>query len=228
MNPAAFSQEVLPEYVIDVSAGHFILGEYYFLLENVAAPISIGVIDGNVLVEIQTAEGIETLSLGEGSLSLTERAVPYVTILEAAEGSVFSLGQYDACAVCGRSTGIGNHQRLKCGHYGCLVSIEHLRICSSCAGFECSSKDHSRCPHCKVRMCIHENIKCEYMRNPAPTPYTTRVPGEGMQYYSISEDRTRVDGALEVGPRTTPWSPGEEFVRTPPPSPSPTPPFDCE
>ena len=224
--PPVFSQEALleqtlPEYVVDVSENRFILGKYEFLLEDVPTPISVGVIDGNVLIGIQTADGPVELSLGEGVISLTERAVSYVTVFEdAVERSALLLDEYEQCPVCGRSLGIGNHRRLKCGHYGCLVSLDHLKVCSSCGNYACNGVDHSRCEHCKVRMCVHISIECEYMRNPAPTPFSTMVPGEGAKYFLISEDGTKADGALGISPQTTPWSPGEDFIKTPKPSPS--------
>ena len=216
--PFVFPQLAPPEYVVDVSGNRFILGDYTFLLEEVPTPISVGVIDGNVQIDIQTADGPVSLSLGKGVLSLTERAAPYVTVIgDAGEQSALLLDEYGQCPVCGRSLGIGNHRPLRCGHYGCLVSLDHVKVCPSCGNYMCNREDHSRCEHCGVRMCVHVRIECEYMRNPAPTPFQTMVPEEGVKYVVISEDGKRADGALEVSPKTTPWSPGDEFVRTPKP-----------
>lgn len=213
LGPPAYSQEDLPEYVVDVVDDYFICEDYYFLLEDVITPIAVGVMDGVVQIEVRTSEGIEELDLGEGHLSLTERAAPYVRILEEAEDlAQLNLDQYGVCSICGRTTGLGFHQIMPCGHYGCLMSVDHLKICPSCNAYVCNGKSHKICESCKVRMCVHIDIECEYTRNPAPTAYTTVVPGEGVKTFSISEDRTSVDGA--VGARPQNWAPGSDYIST--------------
>lgn len=206
------------EFIIDVVDQHFRCNGYDIPLADMDIPIAVGIIDGNVTIKINTPTGIQKLSLGQGSLSLTENAVSFVSILEQAVPSALQLDAYDICSVCGRSLGIGYHQELECGHYGCIVLIDHVKFCSACDQYMCNGKDHTSCPHCKVRMCVHENIKCEYMRNPAPTPYSTKVPGGAVQSYQFSDDYSSIDGTINGRPRE--WTPGIDYERrnaTPPP-----------
>lgn len=199
------------EYVIDVVDHHFLCNGYDFLLADAENPIAVGIVDGIVTVEINTPDGLQALSLGEGILSLTENAVPFVKVLEQVDPSELRLEAYEKCQICGRSVGIGYHQKQECGHYGCLVAVDHVSICSACDDYVCNGNDHNRCEHCKVHMCVHENIKCEYMRNPAPTPYSTKVPGGAVQYYQITEDYSGAEGAVGGVPKQ--WTPGIEFEK---------------
>lgn len=168
------------EYIIDVVDNAFISSGYSLPLdEGVNRPIEISYVDGKVHISVSSADELVEIALDEGHVTLTDRAVSYVR--EAGETyieeSLFSKGE--VCEICGRSTAIGNHAMLPCGHQGCMVTVDHLNYCSACGHYKCDGKDHSICESCGVNWCVHIDLECEYTRNPAPTkaPYTLDTSG---------------------------------------------------
>ncbi len=200
--------EVGPDaYIIDVVEGQFLLKDTELtLVDDMLKPIAIGFRNGQALVQVTTPEGVVDLDLGEVQVLLTENAAPYVREMEFEAED----GHGPLCLICGRSMAIGNHTVMPCGHQGCLKVADHLQICTACNQFVCNGKDHSVCASCKVRWCVHVDIECEYTRNPAPTPMTTKTPDGKTKYGWVETDGTAVHGDPVGEPQT--WSPAQDYI----------------
>lgn len=224
--PSGFPAETPAEAqtIIDVAEGHILLGDLTYMLSTAQEkPIAIGMLGGETLVVIYTPAGSLEMNLGKAPVALTERAVPYVTELRLTQDA--DDPDDVTCPICGRSTAVGNHSMLPCGHYGCLKPAGHLVICTACHQYACSGKDHSICASCGQHNCAHENLICEYTRNPAPSPYTTKTPeGKTVQGY-ISDDKSAVNGKPNGVIPT--WAPAKVYdalyLSTPIPTPKPNP-----
>lgn len=217
------------DIIIDVVDNSLRTGSYNIPLAAVDKPISIGLENGNVIITVSSATGGSIrLDLGQGRVALTRRANPYVRI-EQAGGSP---GQQSAalddgsgnCKVCAKPLAIGEHSKLRCGHYVCKTGKNHLRVCPSCNKFMCTSgADHTPCPACGVGMCNHDNHKCSYVHNPAPTPFHTTDPQGNTLYFYLSPDGVFMMGDPS-GKKGEIWAPGHVWEREhPSPSPTPTP-----
>ena len=189
------------EYIIDVVDNAFISGGYSLPLDGeVNRPIEISYVEGKVHISVSSPDELVEIDLDEGHITLTDRAVSYVR--EAGETyieeSLFSKGEI--CDICGRSTAIGNHSVLPCGHQGCMVTVDHLNYCGACGRYKCDGKDHTVCEHCEVNWCVHVDLECEYTRNPAPTkaPYTLDTSG---QYVEGSSGKSKA------------WTPAEDQLK---------------
>ncbi len=205
------------EYVLDVVEGRLISGEHNIPLAEVETPIEVGVVGGEVIVRVQTPDGLLEENWGEGWPSLTERAVKYVDLLQSPARPTLDLADNDMCPVCGRSTAIGYHKQLPCGHWGCLHSVDHFRVCPHCEEYVCNGKVHTRCETCKVAWCVHVDLECEFTRNPAPTPYVTKEPLGDKVYYVVDPAGSSAVG-MPGGKQAPTWAPGMSFVVTPKPS----------
>ncbi|MCL1963810.1 MAG: hypothetical protein FWF69_01965 [Firmicutes bacterium] len=210
----------LEEVVVNVVDGRFVCGGYDVALAEAEKPIAFGYIHGEAIVRIWTEDGMEEISFGQAQIALTQDAAPYVTELAYELEEIPDTDEI--CPACGRSTKIGNHTILPCGHWGCLKAADHLRVCSYCHGYLCNGKDHSLCPHCKVHWCVHVDIACPYTRNPAPTPYTTSGPDGKAAYYRIDSSPTAGGYEGKSDGKELGWAPQDAFMKTRPTQP-PTP-----
>lgn len=198
------------EIIINVVDGRFVGGGYDILLADVNSPIEVGVLNGEVIVRITSLDnGTMEFNLGKGQLALSDRAVSYVDLLPEEELTGSLPEGAEICTICGRSTAFGYHKTLDCGHYGCLVTLDHLQICSTCGKFTCDNKDHTPCDYCGVGWCSHVDMECEYTLNPSPTPLATKTPDGKIEYFTIEDDSADVNGAPEGTPE--PWAPGETY-----------------
>lgn len=199
-------------WVLDVADGHLISrGKDFPLAKGVDVPIEAGVIGGEIIIRIQTTSGLVEENWGSGFLSLTERAVSHVKLLEdQKEPSILVSGEL--CPICGRTSTIGYHKKFPCGHWGCLVSLDHYRICPSCGQFVCNGVDHTACEYCKVRMCVHVDLECEHTRNPAPSPYETKRP-DGVTVYSYWDSTGTITYGTPGGIKPSVWSPSTEYMK---------------
>lgn len=196
------------QIVIDVVEGRFVSGTKDIPLADAEQPILLEIEDGMVFVELDVPGGKARMSLGQGSVGLTERAAAYVRVAEPDVPQEVIEGSDRICEICGRTLAIGRHIKLECGHYGCLMVADHPHVCPSCEDFMCTLQDHSQCEHCGVRFCVHVDIECEYMRNPAPTAYATRDPDGGRHTFYMEPDGSAVYGSEQ----SASWSPGLSFV----------------
>ncbi len=217
------------DIVIDVQDGHMKTGSYNIKLANTDKPISIGLEDGNVIATVLTDKGdTMRVNLGQGRVALTKSANPYVTIQQGSSSSATgsklgNTGATGTCPACGKSLASGDHTKLRCGHYVCKVGEKHFRVCPYCNDFLClSTGDHTPCPICGDGLCNHDDTKCYYRHNPAPTPFQTTDPDGKIIYYYLSPD-----GVFMMGnPNKTKgkvWSPAIEWLRKYHPTPSPIP-----
>ncbi|MCL1964312.1 MAG: hypothetical protein FWF69_04545 [Firmicutes bacterium] len=213
------------EVVINVVDGHFLCGEYDIVLDqDREKPIALGYIHGDAIVQLMTEHGMEEISFGPVHVALTLDVIPYITELSYELDEIPDTDEI--CPICGKSTKIGNHTLLPCGHWGCLKAAGHLKKCTYCHEHFCDGKDHSPCPHCKVPWCVHVDLKCPYTRNPAPTAYMTAGPDGKPVYFHIEASPT--DGGYEGrdGVKELGWAPQVEFMKTrptQPPTPTPRP-----
>lgn len=218
------------DIIIDVVDNSLRTGSYNIPLASSDKPISISLEGGNVIVTAASATGGSIrLDLGQGRVALTRRANPFVRIDQApgGTGGTQTAGQDDGsgnCVQCGKPLSVGDHSRLRCGHYVCKTGKNHLRVCPSCNDFMCSStEDHTACPICGVGFCAHNDFKCYYRQNPAPTPFQTTDPQGNVVYYYLSPDGVFMMGNPS-GEKGKVWSPGLVWERKhATPSPSPTP-----
>lgn len=165
------------EIIVDVQEGRFIANGYeYDLASEEMQPILLSTQDGEILAQVDTREGIVTLHLGNGNLAVTQAASSYVSVEDEATKEITEWSQSPLCEICGRSTAIGKHYVVECGHYGCLMAADHPTRCGECGHYRCNHQSHMPCEHCGVALCMHVDLECEYMRNPAPTPFSTMVP----------------------------------------------------
>lgn len=138
----------LDEVIINVVEGRFVCGEHDIGLADSSKPISLGYIHGEAIVQVTTPHGMEEINLGGVQVTLTQNAAPYVAEL------VYDLEDipetYAVCPTCEKSTKIGNHTLLPCGHWGCKKPADHLQVCAYCYRYLCNGKDHSICNSCKV------------------------------------------------------------------------------
>lgn len=200
LEAAAVAQEAgaLPEFIIDVVDFCFICGdEVLYLDPDTARPIEVYTDGNDITVRVQSPERMTELALGQGHATLTDRALPYVQRYDAAPAPTPAP---EICDICGRSKALGNHERLPCGHQGCMVVADHLDYCTACGKYKCDGRDHSTCSSCGVKWCVHVDLECEYTRNPAPTAVA----------YAISEDATLVEG---TSGKASQWTPGEDYYK---------------
>lgn len=208
------------DVIVNVVDGRLIFGDYNLELADGATPIEMGTIDGNTVLHVRTTSGLVTINLGDTKVSLTQQAAARTRSMgNTSSGSGTSDGTGTAgddgiCPICGRSLAIGNHTRLVCGHYGCEVPADHVRLCEDCGHYRCNGQDHTKCEHCGVRWCVHVDYECEYSRNPVPTPTPTPSPSPSSSttsaptptpdpnathsYYHVEDDGTAVYGAPEL------------------------------
>jgi len=219
------------DIIIDVVDNSLRTGTYNIPLASTDKPISIGMENGNVIVTVASATGGSIrLDLGQGRVALTRRANPFVRIEQAAStdtgGGTQRAGQDDGsgnCKHCKKPLSVGDHSRLRCGHYACRTGKGHLRACSSCNAYLCSSSDdHRLCPICGVGFCNHDDHKCYYRHNPAPTPFQTTDPQGNVVYFYLSPDGVFMMGNPS-GEKGKVWSPALQWERNSVPTPSPTP-----
>ncbi len=211
---------------IDVVDGHFISGDHDIPMANVSKPISLGAVNGEVVVRIQTAFGEVELNLGKGRVAVTQRASDYVTLQMPSTPQAQQPAQQSLqgdCPQCGSPLAQGDHRKLPCGHYACQEEPGHPRICTSCRKYMCNKVDHTKCPGCGVGACRHDDKKCTYRHNPVPKPFSTKNAEGKTVYYYVDPS-----GVYFIGANGTPWvwSPAKSFpIGTPPktPTPSPTP-----
>jgi len=224
------------DIIIDVENGNLITGSYNIPLDKVAdRPISVGMENGSVILVVLTDAGSTIrLNLGQGRVALTTRANPYVRIEQtsSATGGMTS-GQEDQddgsgnCTICKTPLAVGDHSRYPCGHYVCLVGLYHKGgICPTCHEPLCNKEDHTPCPSCGKGFCGHDDFKCSYRHNPAPTPFEITDPATGGKlYYYISPDGVFMLGN-PTGKKPTIWSPAYENIRIRFPTPTPRPPWN--
>ena len=205
------------EFLIDVVEDEFICDVHVFPLSpEIEKPISVGIVAGEIWVAIQTEEEMLEINLGPGRLALTERALPYVEPMEVAvidEYEEYEEFEGVKCELCGRSKTFGRHYIMDCGHIGCKVSLDHPQECPFCFEYKCNGQNHEVCTYCKKAWCVHDNLKCPYSRNPAPTPFETSDPaGESKTHYKSN------DGKFLLGPpegqNTSVWIPGDDFYES--------------
>jgi len=204
----SLAEDSFAEWILDVVEGRFILGDVILTLAETDRPIKIGFLHGELLVAVTTPEGEVEFFLGAAQIALTEAAAPYVTEMEFPE-DLESEGTI--CPTCGRSTAIGNHTLLSCGHYGCLMGAGHPQYCGGCHGFRCNGKDHSVCFSCGVHRCVHVDLECEYARNPVPTPMTTKDANGNVKQGWIANDGSAVYGNPNGNMPT--WAPAQEYIQ---------------
>lgn len=211
----ATETEDLQDIVIDVQDGRMITGAFLFTLADMPEPIVLEVVDGEVRATIQTDAGEAVLSLGSGRLAVTQAAAPYVSVRDAASEETVRWTESERCDICDQPLLIGKHYLLECGHYGCLMTADHPILCSDCGKFRCNGVSHVACEHCGVALCIHVDLECEYMRNPAPTPYSTKTPDSATVYYHQDASGTTLSGDPSTAGSTkapTAWTPGDDYV----------------
>ena len=204
---ASASMPDVTEVIINVVDGRCLFLDYDWELEDIPKPIQLGYIHGIATVRVFTVDGIEIIELGDSQLALTQNSAPYATELDYDLADIPDT--YAVCPVCERSTKIGNHSQLPCGHWGCLQPADHLQVCVHCKKYLCNGKDHSVCAHCGVPWCVHVDIECPWTRNPAPTPYKTIGPDGKPADFSI-DTSSRQEGGYEgyLGAKGLGWNPG--------------------
>lgn len=206
---------------IDVVDGVLIVAGQRLELGDVEKPIKVRMENGEVILDVTTKLGTETVNLGSKQIAMTERASQYAQVVQS---TTENSGATGTCPACGKSMSSGDHTKLRCGHYACKAGANHLAICKSCGRYTCNNVDHTPCPGCGVGMCAHNDLTCDYTRNPAPTPFHTKNAEGKTVYYYISPDGTYVMGYPTSSPWV--WAPAKEYLdakATPTPSPSPTP-----
>lgn len=227
------------DIIIDVENGNLKTGSYNIPLAKTDRPISVGMEDGNVILVVQTDTGSTIrLNLGQGRVALTTRANSYVRIEQTSSATGDSLGgqagQDDGsgnCTICHKPLSTGDHSRYACGHYVCKVGAGHAGgICPTCRTPLCSGGEHTVCPQCGVGFCGHDDFKCSYRHNPAPTPFQTTDPAGGTVYFYLSPDGVFMLGN-PTGKKPTIWSPSTEYMKrtgniTPTPNPNISPTID--
>jgi len=126
------------------------------------------------------------------------------------------------CPGCGKDRALGgDHAKLACGHYRCIVGPNHrLTICSTCRKYTCNSVDHTRCPGCGVGACRHDDLKCDWSRNPVPTPYKKKDENGNWVYFHVDPSGQYYIGT--PGGTPVPWQPAQTYIALRP-SPMPTP-----
>lgn len=89
--------------------------------------------------------------------------------------------------------------------------------CATCGS---AARDHI-CPGCKTAYCVHDDIKCGYRLNPAPTRFSTKGPdGKTVSFY-IAEDGSHMAGVPPQSKYEV-WTPSKAYMdsrATPTPSP---------
>lgn len=216
-----FAAQAQGELIINVVEGRLKCGEYDLPLADTPSPVALGFAGGNTLLRVTTPDGVVDINLGGRQVAFTQRAATYVTEMHLDHADYADTGE--VCPTCGRSTTLGNHTKMSCGHYGCLKPADHLQVCSACKGYLCNSADHSVCSSCKVRKCVHVDLECEYTRNPAPTPYVTVGPDGSIQYNYTDPSGAYAEG--KPGPTALPWIPAiiDYAIKYATPSPNPNP-----
>lgn len=189
------------QVVIDVIDGEAIVAAYKLKLADEELPITIDRDDTGVLVHITTTTGTVTLPLGDIKVQLSQRAVPYVKIADSANASPSA-----------------SPTRRPSTH----------TTCKSCGKtYKNTEKDTHICPRCGLPYCAHDDIKCGYRLNPAPTPFSTKNAEGKNVYGGVSEDYSMYWGTPN-GKAPTVWAPGPSFLPTASPSPSPIPGFPID
>lgn len=62
------------------------------------------------------------------------------------------------CEQCGQDMGLGNHEKLDCGHYACVVGTDHPTICAYCKRYTCNRLNHTKvCSVCGKHVCTREH-----------------------------------------------------------------------
>ena len=64
-------------------------------------------------------------------------------------------GGEENCPQCGKPLETGDHSKLRCGHYVCVVGKRHFRICDTCNHYLCNNVNHDKCPACGGGYCRH-------------------------------------------------------------------------
>ncbi len=221
----AVAAQAADDIKLDVVDGNFVSGEYNIpLAKNVEKPILIGMANGDVILRITTTFGDMELNMGKGRVVLTERASGYVQVQKASSSANANPTPVNTgtCPACGLSMAQGNHTKLECGHYYCLVGPGHPRICPSCQKYTCNKVDHTPCPGCGVGACRH--VSCDWSRNPFPTPYSRKAEDGSTIYYYLDPNGEYYIGSAVGTPY--PWSPAQTYAlqfATPKPTPLITP-----
>lgn len=122
------------------------------------------------------------------------------------------------CSICGNPLSSGNHEKLACGHYACVVGSNHPTICSYCRRYTCNSLDHnSVCAVCGKHVCTREHREnCSVATAPkgssSTTPsssttdfspgtggsYTPSTSGKGNSYYGSTTGEQAIRRRIET------------------------------
>lgn len=212
------------DIMIDVENGVLKTGIYEIpLSKSVEKPISVGMEDGNVILIVQTEVGSKIrLNLGQGRAAFTSRSNAYLRLWQASD-LAGGQGGNENCEICEKPLSYGNHSRLPCGHYVCVVSPNHNGgVCPTCNNLYCDGDNHAICPQCGVGFCGHDDDACPSRFDPALYPFAATGPTGEALYYYLSPDGEFMIGHPGGEPPPE-WSPAFDYLSSASPASSPAP-----
>ncbi len=197
---------------IDYVDGVLSIGENKLVLDLTKTPVIRLVVEGEELaLYAQTTSGEMRVTLPnleeylisdtawillkeaveEAEKAAEEAPVVYVTPAPVSAAAVSA----PLCEACGESTATGDHTKLKCGHYFCLVGESHPTICSYCKRYTCNSLNHyAVCDICGNHVCTkahRENCSAKASSTGAI------VSADGKSFTIVSRNRSYYDGNPE-------------------------------